>query len=177
MTRPHLSPFVPCLRVLPFVAAIGLVVACNAPPPDAAPDVVVKVASIAVDPTGSPVVILEESGGGRALPIWIGIAEARSIASEIERQRPPRPNSHDLTKRLVEGLDGVVEQVVVTELRDGTYYAVIFVAARGQRIEIDARPSDAIALALRFDAPLLVREALFEDANPALQTPPDERAL
>jgi len=129
------------------------------------------------DPTGSPVVILEETGGGRALPIWIGAAEARSIASEIERQRPPRPNSHDLTKRLIEGLDGAIERVVVTELRDGTYYALIRLSARGQRIEIDARPSDAIALALRFDAPLLVREALFDDVGRALRPPPEERAL
>jgi bifunctional DNase/RNase len=159
------------------IAGIGLGSACSAPAPELPPDVAVKVASIAVDPTGSPVVILEESRGGRALPIWIGIAEARSIASEIERHRPPRPNSHDLTKRLVEGLDGVVERVVVTELRDGTYYALIFVSSRGQQIEIDARPSDAIALALRFDAPLLVREALFDAADRALQARPGERAL
>ena len=181
MTRPQRFPIVPQWRVLAVaiaaISAIGLGSACNAPAPEFPPDVAVKVASIAVDPTGSPGVILEESDGGRALPIWIGIAEARSIASEIERQRPPRPNSHDLTKTLIEGLDGVVERVVVTELRDGTYYALISVSSRGQHIEIDARPSDAIALALRFDAPLLVREALFDDANRALRPAPEERAL
>ena len=181
MTRPQpfLSLSRPPVRARGFAAslAIGLVVACSAPAPDPAPDVGVKVASIAVDSSGAPVVILEESGGGRALPIWIGVAEARSIAAEIERLRPPRPNSHDLAKRLIEGLDGAIERVVVTELRDGTYYALILLAARGQRIEIDARPSDAIALALRFDAPLFVREALFDDVGRALQPPAEGRAL
>lgn len=181
MTRPQGFSSVPRLLLgthrLVAGVALALVAACGAPEPETAPDVVVKVASIAVDPSGAPVVILEETGGGRALPIWIGVAEARSIASEIERQRPPRPNSHDLAKRMIEGLDGVVERVVVTELRDGTYYALILLAARGQRIEIDARPSDAIALALRFDAPLLVREALFDDVGRALQPPVEGRAL
>ncbi len=181
MTRPH--PFHsasrPRSRARELVAgvALGLSVACGAPAPDPTPDIVVKVASIAVDPSGAPVVILEEPGGGRALPIWIGVAEARSIASEIERQRPGRPNSHDLAKRLVEGLDGAIERVVVTELRGGTYYALILLSARGQRIEIDARPSDAIALALRFDAPLFVREALFDDVGRALGPPAEGRAL
>lgn len=160
------------------LAAVGLAFACGAPPPREAPEVVVQVASIAVDRDGSPVVILEEQGGGsRALPIWIGVAEARSIAAEIERRRPPRPNSHDLAKRLVESLDGAIERVVVTELRNGTYYALILLSAHGQRVEVDARPSDAIALALRFGAPLLVREALFDAAERARQAPPDERAL
>lgn len=181
MTRPQPFPSAPrrALRARELAAgvAIGLSVACTAPAPEPAPDVVVKVASIAVDPSGAPVVILEETGGGRALPIWIGVAEARSIASEIERQRPPRPNSHDLAKRLIEGLDGVIEGVVVTELRGGTYYALILLSARGQRIEIDARPSDAIALALRFGAPLFVREALFDDVGRALQPPAEGRAL
>ena len=181
MTRPQDFPSVPRLLVrthrLVAGVALALLAACGAPEPEAVPDVVVKVASIAVDPSGAPVVILEEADGSRALPIWIGVAEARSIASEIERQRPPRPNSHDLAKRMIEGLDGVVERVVVTELRDGTYYALILLVARGQRIEIDARPSDAIALALRFDAPLFVREALFDDVGRALQPPAEGRAL
>jgi uncharacterized protein len=181
MTRPQRFPSVPrpISRATGVAAgvAIGLALACGAPAPDPAPDVVVNVASIAVDPSGSPVVILEDPDGGRALPIWIGVAEARSIASEIERVRPPRPNSHDLAKRMIEGLDGAIERVVVTELRDGTYYALILLSARGQRIEIDARPSDAIALALRFDAPLFVREALFDDVGRALQPPAEGRAL
>ena len=165
----------PCLA--PVAAAIALLVACGGSSPDPAPDVAVKVARIAVDPSGSPVVLLEEREGGRALPIWIGLAEAHSIAAEIEQRRPPRPNSHDLAKRLIEDLEGAVERVVVTELREGTYYAVIFLTARGQRLEVDARPSDAIALALRCGAPLFVREALFDDVERARRPAPEERAL
>ncbi|MCL4686449.1 bifunctional nuclease family protein [Myxococcota bacterium] len=177
MARPHRVPSASRAQVLATLVALGLGLACGAPAPEAIEDIVVRVSGVAVDRTGSPVVILEEQDGGRALPIWIGVAEARSIASEIERLHPPRPNAHDLAKRLIESLDGAIERVVVTELRDGTYYARILVSAHGQRREVDARPSDAIALALRFDAPLLVREALFDDASREPGAPAEERAL
>lgn len=129
-------------------------------------EIAVHVGTVAVDPrTGSPLLVLQESKGARALPIWIGFAEATSIASEIERLRPPRPNSHDLVKRLVDGLQAQVSRVVVTEIRDGTYFAVLVLEARGRVVEIDARPSDAIAIALRVQAPLFVRESVFEAAE------------
>lgn len=149
------------------LACGGLLVAltlgsCRDDPRPSLSDVPVRVDRIAIDHFDSPVVVLEEKGGPRWLPIWIGTAEARSIAMQIERRRSPRPNSHDLTRDLIHSLDGSVERVVVTELRDGTYYAVLGVLQRGRLVEIDARPSDAIAIALRDGAPIFVRDTLFE---------------
>jgi bifunctional DNase/RNase len=166
---------------LPVVALLlaAALPACDgpAPAPVGPGDVAVEVSSIAVDPSGSPVVLLAEQDGERSLPIWIGVAEAHSIAAEIEHRRAPRPNTHDLAKRLIDDLEGALERVVVTELREGTYFAVIHLSARGRRIEVDARPSDAIALALRCGAPLFVREALFDSDDLAFPPTPDERAL
>jgi bifunctional DNase/RNase len=151
-----------CLFALALAALLG----CGPEVASDLPEVPVEIDGIAVDrASGTPVVILEEISGPRALPIWIGVAEAQSIASEMEQRHPPRPNTHDLAKRLVDRLEGAVERVVVTELREGTYYAVVFLTSRGQVFEVDARPSDAIALALRFHAPVFVRETLFEEAE------------
>jgi bifunctional DNase/RNase len=126
--------------------------------------------------SGAPVVVLEESGGDRSLPIWIGIAEAQSIASEMENHKPPRPNTHDLAKRLIDRLEGALQRVVVTDLRDGTYYAVLILAVNGEVIEVDARPSDAIAIALRCGAPVFVREMLFEEASRSSPGEGEERS-
>jgi uncharacterized protein len=128
-------------------------------------DIEVRVATVAVDPnSNSPVIVLEELAGARKLPIWIGFAEAQSIAAELERERPQRPNSHDLAKRLIDRLDGVVQRVVVTELSDGIYYARLVVVSQGRTLSVDARPSDAIAIGLRYQAPLFVREVLFDQS-------------
>jgi len=126
----------------------------------------VEVERIGYDPVSeTPVVILRESAGERRLPIWIGMAEARSIAIEIDRVRLPRPNAHDLTKRVLVGLDATIARVVVTELRDGVYFAAMLLTAPSGAVEIDSRPSDAIAVALRAGAPVFVRETLFEEAG------------
>ena len=93
------------------------------------------------------------------------MAEASSIDAEIHQQRPARPNSHDFAARLIDGLDAELVRVVVTEIRDGTFYAILVLEAHGKRVEIDARPSDAIATALRAGAPILVREQVFEQAG------------
>jgi bifunctional DNase/RNase len=130
-------------------------------------DVLVHVSLVTLDSQNVPVVILEEDAGERMLPIWIGTAEASSIAAEIHQQRPARPNSHDFAARLIEGLEGKLLRVVVTEIRDGTYYAILVLQANGKRVEIDARPSDAIATALRAGAPILVREQVFREAGEA----------
>jgi bifunctional DNase/RNase len=166
------------IRARRFVAVCALAFAACAPHEREGPkEVAVEVGSVAVDRvSGSPVVILHETGGERALPIWIGMAEAQSIASEIERHTPPRPNTHDLAKRLIDRLEGSVERVVVTELRDGTYYAVIFLAVNGEVVEVDSRPSDAIALALRCGAPVFVREPLFDEARQAEPPAPGEQS-
>jgi hypothetical protein len=142
--------------------ALGLscLAACGEPR-SADPEIPVTVGMVGLDErAGSPVVVLEETRGGRSLPIWIGVSEARSIAAQIEQQAAPRPNTHDLVTRLLQGLGARIERVVVTELRSGVYYALIVLEAHGRRIEIDSRPSDAIAIGLRMEAPLFARESL-----------------
>ena len=152
------------LRPTALLLAV-LTTACSPGAPDPEAEVRVSVEHVGLDANDLPVVLLEEDGGERWLPIWIGEAEARSIALEIEHRESPRPNTHDLAQRLISGLRGAVERVVVTELRAGTYYATLTLTSGGQRVEIDSRPSDAIAIALRADAPIFVRSHLFEEAN------------
>jgi bifunctional DNase/RNase len=153
-------------RALFWLAAAATAMCCGGGVASNSHDVEVFVSNVGVHPlTDSPVVVLEEVGGGRHLPIWIGIAEARSIAVEKEKIHSPRPNTHDLAKRLLTQLDAEVERVVVTELRNGTYFAVLVLRADGRRIEVDARPSDAIAIALRVDAPVFVRDTLLEETH------------
>ena len=150
----------------PLLAIAAL--ACGAEPrPADERDVLVRVASVVVDRFNSPVVVLEEQGGSRRLPIWIGNAEASSIAAHIQKQPPPRPNFHDLAKLLIQSVDAKLVRVVVSELRGGTYFATLVLQANGKAIEIDVRPSDAIAVAVRLEAPILVREHLFEQAKEA----------
>jgi bifunctional DNase/RNase len=163
------------LRLAPLLVA--LLAGCSEGTDPRVEDVAVEVASIAVDPNGTPVVLLEDRSGERSLPIWIGLAEAHSIAAEMEHRRPPRPNTHDHAKRQIDDLEGALERVVVTDQRDGTYNAVIFLSTRGRRIEVDARPSDAIALALRCGAPLFVREALFSEAGAEIPRAAEEQEL
>ena len=139
-------------------------------------EVAVRVEGLALDgEADTPVVILVEADGERRLPIWIGLPEAHSIASHLDERTPPRPNSHDLAKRLIEGLDGAVRRIVVTDLRDGIYYARIDLEQNGRTIPVDARPSDAIAIGLRLGAPLFVRAALFETSG--LEPPPPGKEI
>ena len=139
---------------------------CTKSAPDSGNDIVpVRVGLVAVDTRNLPVVVLEEQDGPRWLPIWIGTAEARSIAMEMEQQKLPRPNTHDLAKRVIQGLESEVVRVIVTELRSGTYYANLVLRRRGEIVEIDSRPSDAIAIALRVNAPIFVYAPLFKDVD------------
>ena len=150
-----------------LLLSLPLACAQAEPPPEL--EIPVRVGTVAVDQSNAPVVILEEENGPRVLPIWIGTAEASSIASQINDNPPPRPNSHDMARRVIQQLDAEVERVVVTELRQGTYYALLSLRANGRLIEIDVRPSDGIALALRAEAPILVRASVFEEAGEALE--------
>jgi bifunctional DNase/RNase len=130
----------------------------------AAPQVEVEVKSVRLDPdTGSPVVqLVEKAGRGRRLPIWIGPFEAQAIAVELEGVAPPRPLTHDLMRGLVETLGGRLERVVVNQLVQGTYHSRLELArAGGQHVTLDARPSDALALALRLRSPIFVEDAVF----------------
>src|SRR6185295_8297328 len=112
--------------------------------------------------TASPVVILQAAAGGRLLPIWIGPMEAQSIALEMQKMTPPRPLTHDLVKRILDGTGVVMRRVRITALEQQTFFATIVLDRDGREIEIDSRASDAIALALRAPCPILVSRAVFE---------------
>lgn len=157
------------------LALCGLTLACGVPSSDEAQLRAVHVAGVRIDPvTASPLVELVEDGErGRSLAIWVGEFEAESIARAIEHAPSPRPNPHDLLISMLGQIQGRVRRIVVTELRQGTYFSVIELELRGKSLAIDARPSDAIAVALRADAPVLVRDSLFREAD----IPDDERAL
>ena len=128
-----------------------------------------------VDPvTNMPIIILRDDAGDRVLPIWVGIFEANAIALQIENVATPRPMTHDLLRNVIEDLDGAVQKVVVSELKESTFFAVIHLAVRGEPVLIDARPSDAIALALRTKAPIYVEEDVIDNAKALDGTP--ERA-
>lgn len=111
------------------------------------------------------VVILEEKGGTRALPIWIGRPEAEAIAAHLNSVPRERPMTHDLASALVTGLGGLLRRVQVTRVVKGTFIAELHITRGGAAVVVDARPSDAIAIALRLDAPIFVAEALFEDED------------
>jgi bifunctional DNase/RNase len=122
--------------------------------------------SLLIDPvTNQPIIILKDEAGGRQLPIWVGVAEANAIAMQMENLSTPRPMTHDLLRNVIEDLDGRVQQVVVTDLKDSTFFAIIQLDVRGETVKVDARPSDAIALALRTRAPILVEEAVIDGAR------------
>ena len=119
-----------------------------------------------VDPiTNMPIVILKDKDGDRVLPIWVGIFEANAIALQIENIATPRPMTHDLLRNVITDLNGHVDRVVVSDLRDNTFYAIIHLTVRGERVAVDARPSDAIALALRTRSPILVEESVIDNAK------------
>jgi uncharacterized protein len=151
--------------LLGLLAALGLPLVGCGTQPDESQDVRVRVDRVVIDDNDTPVVVLEEEGGTRWLPIWIGSSEARSIAIEMESMRSPRPNTHDLARDLIQHLDAEVARAVVTELREGTYYASLLLKRGGHLLPIDARPSDAIAIALRAHAPIFVREPLFDQSH------------
>ncbi len=118
-----------------------------------------KIRGLLMDPTtNSPIVLLKDLESEMMLPIWVGPFEANSIAAEIEKIAPQRPMTHDLLKNVITELGGYIKRVIVTELKENTFFAVIEVAVNDSDVFIDARPSDAIALALRADCPIFVRE-------------------
>jgi len=130
----------------------------------------VRLSAVQVDlQSNNPVILLQEKGGGRSLPIFIGPDVATAIAYALQQVAVPRPMTHDLMKELVEALGGSVLRVVVTEERHGTYYAEIHLAVGGRTVLVSARPSDAIALAARTRSPLFVEDELMEIAGVLLE--------
>jgi len=131
-------------------------------------EVEMKIRGLMVDPvTNMPIVVLKDQTSDTVLPIWVGVYEANAIALEIEKITTPRPMTHDLLKNLLIGLETMVRKVVVTELRDDTFFAVIWLERDGQAISIDSRPSDALALALRMDCPIFVEDEVLKSSKVA----------
>jgi hypothetical protein len=118
-------------------------------------------------------VILKDVASETVMPIWVGIFEANAIAIEIEKVAAPRPMTHDLTRNLIHHLKGQLERVVITELRDDTFFAVLWLRQEDEAVAIDARPSDAIALALRSDCPIFVSEQVMQTAKLNTSGPPE----
>jgi bifunctional DNase/RNase len=137
-------------------------------------EIEMKIRGLMVDPsTHMPIVLLKDPESEALLPIWVGLYEANAIALEVEKTQAVRPSTHDLLRNLVQSLNAKVQRVVVTELRNDTFYAVIWMEQNGEIIALDARPSDALALALRTDCPVFVDEHVLQAAkvlpNPAEQ--------
>jgi uncharacterized protein len=131
-------------------------------------EVEMKIRGLMMDPvTNMPIVILKDTASDAVLPIWVGIYEANAIALEIEKVATPRPMTHDLIKNLLLGLDTRVHKVVVSDLREDTFYAVIWLERDGHIISVDSRPSDALALALRLDCPIYVEEQVLKTSKAA----------
>lgn len=119
-----------------------------------------------VDPiTNMPIIILRDKDGQRFLPIWVGVFEANAIALQIENVTTPRPMTHDLLRNVIEDLKATVQKVVVSDLKESTFYALIYLETAEGPVAIDARPSDAIALALRTRAPIFVEELVIDNAK------------
>jgi uncharacterized protein len=121
-----------------------------------------------IDPiTNMPIVVLRDLDGQRILPIWVGVFEANAIALQIENVQTPRPMTHDLLRNLLSDLSATVERVVVCELKENTFYATVQVRVGERTLAVDARPSDAIALALRTASPIFVEDAVIQSARGA----------
>ena len=129
-------------------------------------EVEVRIRGLMMDPvTSMPMIVLKDIAGEGVLPIWVGIFEANAIALEIEKSTTPRPMTHDLLRNVLRGFAARVTRVVVSELRDDTFFAVIWLDRNGEAISIDARPSDALALAMRSDCPIYVSRAVMDNAR------------
>ncbi len=129
-------------------------------------EVEMKIRGLMMDPMSNmPIVVLKDLAGDSVLPIWVGIYEANAIALEIEKVTTPRPMTHDLIKVLLMGLETSMKKVVVSELKDDTFYALIWLERNGEMISVDSRPSDALALALRHDCPIYVEDRVLKSSR------------
>ena len=134
-----------------------------------------KVEGLTLDPlTNMPIIILKDLAGDKALPIWVGYFEANAIALEIEKITTPRPMTHDLLNNIISSLQAKVKHILVTDLKDNTFFAEISVILNGSDMTIDSRPSDAIALALRSKSPIFVEEKVIEAAKSLDLPDPDK---
>jgi len=135
-------------------------------------EVEMQIRGLMIDPlTNMPIVVLKDIASNTVLPIWVGIFEANAIALELDKTATPRPMTHDLMRDLARGLNAVVRKVVVSEMRNDTYFAVIWMEQQGETVALDARPSDAIALALRWDCPIYATRTVLESAKQISEGP------
>jgi bifunctional DNase/RNase len=140
-------------------------------------EVEMQIRGLMMDPvTNMPIIVLKDVASDLVLPIWVGIFEANAIALELEKTPMPRPMTHDLLQSMARGLNAEVRKVVVSELRDDTFYAVIWMDHAGETVTMDARPSDAIALALRWDCPIYVNRHVLENSKQAASGTPSVNA-
>ncbi len=125
-----------------------------------------RIKGLMIDPINNmPMIILKDVGGKNVLPIWVGVFEANAIALQIEKITTPRPMTHDLLKNILAKMNAKVDKIAITELKNNTYYALIFLNVDGREVTIDSRPSDAIALALRTSSPIYVEQSVIEQAK------------
>src|SRR5271170_7631220 len=140
-------------------------------------EVEMQIRGLMMDPiTNMPIIVLKAVSSDTVLPIWVGIFEANAIALELEKTATPRPMTHDLLQNMARGLNAQVNKVVVSELRDDTFYAVIWMDHAGETVALDSRPSDAIALALRWDCPIYVNREVLESSKQATSSSPNVNA-
>ena len=124
-------------------------------------EIEVQIRGLMLDPvTNMPIVVLKDVASELVLPIWVGVFEANAIALELDKTATPRPMTHDLLRNMARGLGGTVTRVVVSDLKDDTFFATVWMAQAGETVTVDARPSDAIALALRWDCPIFVSKSV-----------------
>jgi bifunctional DNase/RNase len=129
-------------------------------------DIEVRIRGLMMDPaTNMPIVVLKDVASETVIPIWVGIFEANAIAIEIEKVAAPRPMTHDLARNIIRHLNAQLERVVITEIKNDTFHAVLWLRQADEQVMIDARPSDAIALALRADCPIFVAEHVMQSAK------------
>lgn len=137
-------------------------------------DIEVRIRGLMMDPASNmPIIVLKDIASETVMPIWVGIFEANAIAIEIEKMAAPRPMTHDLTRNLIRHLNAQLERVVITEIKDETFFAVLWLRQGEDALAIDARPSDAIALALRADCPIYVDERVMQTAKLNTTGPPE----
>jgi bifunctional DNase/RNase len=137
-------------------------------------DIEVRIRGLMMDPASNmPIIVLKDIASETVMPIWVGIFEANAIAIEIEKMAAPRPMTHDLTRNLIRHLNAQLERVVITEIKDETFFAVLWLKQGEDSLAIDARPSDAIALALRADCPIFVDERVMQTAKLNTTGPPE----
>jgi bifunctional DNase/RNase len=125
-----------------------------------------KIKGLMIDPVSNmPIIVLKDAETDQVLPIWVGVFEANAIATQLEKIDSPRPMTHDLLKNVIIGLEAKIERVVITDLQDNTFYAMIHLMSKGTQLVIDSRPSDAMALALRADAPIFVESLVLQKST------------